>query len=378
MGCYAVVVAAGRGQRLNAGVNKVLLPLQGKPLVRHCLEALQDCPQVEAVVVVGASQELDALRFAARGLDKCRWFVAGGETRQRSVYNGLCALPFGHHCVLVHDGARPFLSQELLRRCIASVQEFGSGVASLPVSDTVKLLDEQGVPSTLDRSRLRSVQTPQGFYLDELLEAYESAFADNAALTDDASAMERRGRKVHLVMGEANNIKITQASDLELSRLLAGDRLPVTGQGFDVHRLVPGRALVLCGITVPHSRGLLGHSDADVAVHALIDALLGAACLGDIGRLFPDSDERYRGICSMELLRQTLQRLSGWRVLHADVTIIAQQPKLAPYLDAMARNLAAALGGAPASVKATTTEGLGFTGRGEGIAAQAVASLCRA
>ena len=304
--------------------------------------------------------------------------MAGGETRQRSVYNGLCALPFGHHCVLVHDGARPFLSQGLLRRCIASVEEFGSGVASLPVSDTVKLLDEQGVPSTLDRSRLRSVQTPQGFYLDVLLEAYESAFADNAALTDDASAMERRGRKVHLVMGEANNIKITQASDLQLSRLLAGDRLPVTGQGFDVLRLVPGRALVLCGITVPHSRGLLGHSDADVAVHALIDALLGAACLGDIGRLFPDSDERYRGICSMELLRQTLQRLSGWRVLHADVTIIAQQPKLAPYLDAMARNLAAALGGAPTSVKATTTEGLGFTGRGEGIAAQAVASLCRA
>ncbi len=378
MACYAVVVAAGRGERLQAGFNKVFLPLAGKPLVRHSLEAFECCPKILGVAVVGAEGELDLLRKAAQGLTKCRWFVAGGKTRQHSVYAGLRALPQGHHCVLVQDGARPFLSQELICRCIASVSEYDSGVASLPVTDTIKQLEEDGSLSTLDRSCLRSVQTPQAFYLDELIQGYETAFRDNAVLTDDASVMERLGKKVCLVQGDKNNIKITDAGDLAMARYLSGDVFPVTGQGYDVHRLVPDRALTLCGVPIPYELGLLGHSDADVAVHALIDALLGAACLGDIGRLFPDSDPAYKGISSMVLLSRTLERLSGWRVLHADITILCQKPKLAPYMEQMAQNLRAAMPGALVSVKATTTEGLGFAGRGEGIAAQAVATLCRA
>lgn len=378
MACYAVVVAAGRGERLQAGFNKVFLPLAGKPLVRHSLEAFERCPKILGVAVVGAEGELDRLREAAQGLHKCRWFVTGGQTRQHSVYAGLRALPQGHHCVLVQDGARPFLSQELICRCIASVSEYGSGVASLPVTDTIKQLEEDGSLSTLDRSCLRSVQTPQAFYLDELIQGYEAAFRDNAVLTDDASVMERLGKKVRLVQGDKNNIKITDASDLAMARYLSGDVFSVTGQGYDVHRLVPDRKLTLCGVPIPYELGLLGHSDADVAVHALIDALLGAACLGDIGRLFPDSDPAYKGISSMVLLSRTLEKLSGWCVLHADITILCQRPKLAPYMEQMARNLRAAMPGALVSVKATTTEGLGFAGRGEGIAAQAVATLCRA
>ncbi len=376
-GAFAVVVAAGRGERLGAPVNKVLLPLGGKPVLRHSLEAFEEHPDVDLVAVVGAPGELDALRKAARGLMKCAFFVEGGPSRQHSVMNGLRALPLRHVPVLVHDGARPFLSARLISDCVASVWQYGSGVASLPLTDTVKQLSGEGL-TTPDRSRLRAVQTPQAFFLDELLEAYEAAFADGCSLTDDAGAMERLGKEVRLVMGDRTNIKITEGADLLFARALSGDLCPVCGQGYDVHRLTTGRPLVLCGVTIPGDLGLLGHSDADVAVHALIDALLGAACLGDIGRLFPDSDPAYLGISSMELLRRVTERLTGWRILHADVTIIAQRPKLAPFMDQMVKSLSAALPGCAVSVKATTTEGLGFAGRGEGIAAQAVATLCRA
>lgn len=241
------------------------------------------------------------------------------------------------------------------------------------------------VQGTVPRDGLRAVQTPQGFRAADLRRAMEAAQAENARITDEASAMERLGLPVRLVECGDVNLKITTATDMVLAEAVLrarsaqerADPAPRVGLGYDVHRLVPGRRLVLCGVEIPYERGLDGHSDADVAVHALMDAMLGAACLGDIGRLYPDTDERYRGANSMDLLRDVARRVqdAGLRVAHADVTIVAQAPKLQGYMAQMVRSLAEALPGAAVNVKATTTERLGFAGRGEGIAAQASATL---
>ena len=241
------------------------------------------------------------------------------------------------------------------------------------------------VQGTVPRDDLRAVQTPQGFRAADLRRAMEAAQAENARITDEASAMERLGLPVRLVECGDVNLKITTATDMVLAEAVLrarsaqerADPAPRVGLGCDVHRLVPGRRLVLCGVEIPYERGLDGHRDADVAVHALMDAMLGAACLGDIGRLYPDTDERYRGADSMDLLRDVARRVqdAGLRVAHADVTIVAQAPKLQGYMAQMVRSLAEALPGAAVNVKATTTERLGFAGRGEGIAAQASATL---
>lgn len=381
-GNYAVVVAAGRGVRMGAAVNKVLLPLCGEPVIRHAVRAFCEADEIDGVVVVASADETEQMRAALRGLEKVCAIVPGGSTRQESVKNGLDALPKEARIALVHDGARPLISRELIARCIRQTEDCGSAVVCTPVTDTVKVEKDGCVVRTLDRSQLRAVQTPQCFFAGELKAAYEAAARDGVSVTDDASVMEHAGHSVHLLESSEVNFKLTTPEDLRRAEDIIGERkfmqrLPRTGFGYDVHKLVSGRRLILCGKEIPWEKGLDGHSDADVAVHALMDALLGAACLGDIGRLYPDNDPAFEGADSMKLLADVLRRVkdAGYAVVHADVTIVAQKPKLMPYMDEMRRNLENAMPGAQVNVKATTTERLGFEGRGEGISAQAVATI---
>ena len=381
-GNYAVVVAAGRGVRMGAAVNKVLLPLCGEPVIRHAVRAFCEADEIDGVVVVASADETEQMRAALCGLEKVCAIVPGGSTRQESVKNGLDALPKEARIALVHDGARPLISRELIARCIRQTEDCGSAVVCMPVTDTVKVEKDGCVVRTLDRSQLRAVQTPQCFFAGELKAAYEAAARDGVSVTDDASVMEHAGHSVHLLESSEVNFKLTTPEDLRRAEDIIGERkfmqrLPRTGFGYDVHKLVSGRRLILCGKEIPWEKGLDGHSDADVAVHALMDALLGAACLGDIGRLYPDNDPAFEGADSMKLLADVLRRVkdAGYAVVHADVTIVAQKPKLMPYMDEMRRNLENAMPGAQVNVKATTTERLGFEGRGEGISAQAVATI---
>lgn len=381
-GNYAVVVAAGRGVRMGAAVNKVLLPLCGEPVIRHAVRAFCEADEIDGVVVVASADETEQMRAALCGLEKVCAIVPGGSTRQESVKNGLDALPKEARIALVHDGARPLISRELIARCIRQTEDCGSAVVCTPVTDTVKVEKDGCVVRTLDRSQLRAVQTPQCFFAGELKAAYEVAARDGVSVTDDASVMEHAGHSVHLLESSEVNFKLTTPEDLRRAEDIIGERrfmqrLPRTGFGYDVHKLVSGRRLILCGKEIPWEKGLDGHSDADVAVHALMDALLGAACLGDIGRLYPDNDPAFEGADSMKLLADVLRRVkdAGYAVVHADVTIVAQKPKLMPYMDEMRRNLENAMPGAQVNVKATTTERLGFEGRGEGISAQAVATI---
>lgn len=381
-GNYAVVVAAGRGVRMGAAVNKVLLPLRGEPVIRHAVRAFCEADEIDGVVVVASADETEQMRAALCGLEKVCAIVPGGLTRQESVKNGLDALPKEARIALVHDGARPLISRELIARCIRQTENCGSAVVCTPVTDTVKVEKDGCVVRTLDRSQLRAVQTPQCFFAGELKAAYEAAARDGVSVTDDASVMEHAGHSVHLLESSEVNFKLTTPEDLRRAEDIIGERkfmqrLPRTGFGCDVHKLVSGRRLILCGKEIPWEKGLDGHSDADVAVHALMDALLGAACLGDIGRLYPDNDPAFEGADSMKLLADVLRRVkdAGYAVVHADVTIVAQKPKLMPYMDEMRRNLENAMPGAQVNVKATTTERLGFEGRGEGISAQAVATI---
>lgn len=381
-GNYAVVVAAGRGVRMGAAVNKVLLPLCGEPVIRHAVRAFCEADEIDGVVVVASADETEQMRAALCGLEKVCAIVPGGSTRQESVKNGLDALPKEARIALVHDGARPLISRELIARCIRQTEDCGSAVVCTPVTDTVKVEKDGCVVRTLDRSQLRAVQTPQCFFAGELKAAYEAAARDGVSVTDDASVMEHAGHSVHLLESSEVNFKLTTPEDLRRAEDIIGERkfmqrLPRTGFGYDVHKLVSGRRLILCGKEIPWEKGLDGHSDADVVVHALMDALLGAACLGDIGRLYPDNDPAFEGADSMKLLADVLRRVkdAGYAVVHADVTIVAQKPKLMPYMDEMRRNLENAMPGAQVNVKATTTERLGFEGRGEGISAQAVATI---
>ena len=379
---YLILLGGGCGARMHLGYNKVLYPLCGKTVVRRSAEAFVG--HVDGIVMVCPAGERTAFQRELQELEVPVRFADGGETRQASVWNGLCALPDGCSHVLVHDAARCLVGPETIAAAKQAAQQGGSGVAAVPVNDTIKEADSSGVVrSTPDRSTLWSVQTPQAFEASLLRKAHEEARKAHFIGSDDASLVERMGRSVQLVPGSRSNIKLTTAEDLAMAEALIQQdkRYPSVrfGTGYDVHRLVPERPLILCGVSVPWHLGLAGHSDADVAVHALMDAMLGAAALGDIGQHFPDSDPAYKGISSMKLLEHVVLLLHrhGLRAAQCDVTIVAQAPKLAPFIPAMRESLASALQLPQdrVSVKATTTEHLGFEGRGEGISAQAIAVL---
>lgn len=388
----AVVPAAGRGTRMG-NVNKAFLPLGGRPVLFWTLERLSAVEELAEIVVVVAPEEVAATRgrLAEAGFAKVGAVIAGGKERQHSVAAGLSALSPAVETVVVHDGTRPLVTVETVRRALAALTEKGpwAGVGvGVPVKDTIKVLGEDGrVVGTPPREALWAIQTPQVFPRELLARAHAEAAAAGVLATDDCALVERLGAPVWLVPGEFTNLKLTTPEDLAFAEALLkggpagqGGRGKVrVGIGYDVHRLVEGRPLILGGVRLPHERGLVGHSDADVLTHAVMDALLGAAALGDIGQRFPDTDQAYAGADSLALLRRVREFVAGagWQVQNVDAVVAAARPRLAPHVSEMRERLAAALGCAAGavSVKATTTEGLGFTGREEGIAAQAVVLL---
>ena len=377
MSCWAIIAAAGSGSRMGGDRVKTLQELGGRPVICYSVERLKRA--CDGVIIAVREQDIPAFQQALAGYDLPEdAFVVGGSDRRSSVHRALSHLPEDCDLVLVHDAARPLVSRTLIDRVIDHARRLGSAVPAEPITDTVKRVDQQGRSiETLQRTVLRTVQTPQGFHRTLLESAYEEV---EGPASDDASLVEQLDLPVHLVDGEPDNIKLTLPGDLERGEeILAAHRMPRVGLGYDAHRLEKGRPLILGGVEIPFDRGLMGHSDADVAVHALIDALLGAACLGDIGQHFPDTDTAYAGASSLDLLYRTVDLLSqhGFVPSNADISIAAQQPRLAPHIPAMRLCLAEAMGiyEGRVSIKATTTEGMGFEGRGEGISARAVALI---
>jgi len=366
---------------------KQFLPLAGRPILSHSLEAFERCAEVDSVVVVVAPGQEGRCRAEVTGpggFGKACAVVPGGKERQDSVREGLLALDASVEVVAVHDGARPLVLPEQIDAVVSAARRDGAAVLATPVTDTVKEVAEHRVQQTLDRSRLWSVQTPQAFRLERIRSAHEAAREAAYLGTDDTVLVERLGHPVTIVPGRRDNIKLTTPEDLAMAEGILrrrGDPVDEAriGQGYDVHQLVEGRPLVLGGVQVPFERGLFGHSDADVLSHAVADALLGAVGEGDIGRHFPDTDPAYAGISSLVLLSKVAGLVSSarCRVTNIDATVMAERPRLAPHIPEMVRNIADSLGvpHTRVSVKATTTEGLGFVGRGEGIAALAVAMV---
>jgi 2-C-methyl-D-erythritol 4-phosphate cytidylyltransferase/2-C-methyl-D-erythritol 2,4-cyclodiphosphate synthase len=382
----AVVVAAGRGQRLGTP-EKVLLPLAGRPMLTWSLDALEHAETIGPVVVVAGSHTVDAVSQLVRdeGFAKVQAIVAGGERRQDSVGAGLAALPEEIQIVVIHDGARPLAEPELFDRCAAAAAESGAAIAATPVADTLKRVAEGAIAGTVDRAGLWAAQTPQAFRLESLRRAM--AASSGETVTDEARLCEVAGLPVSVVPASPANLKVTHAEDIPVADALLRARHgspprvgPVrTGIGYDAHRFASGRRLVLGGVEIAHDRGLEGHSDADVLLHAIADAVLGAASLGDIGQHFPPSDERFRDADSQHLLREVarLAREAGWAPGNIDATVLAEAPRIGPHVPLMRERIASCLGLSPGavSVKATTNEGMGSIGRGEGIAALATATL---
>lgn len=368
----AVIVAGGSGSRMKLHKNKVLLRIDGESIIVKSVRAFADMDDIVLVVRdVDKAEILSELQKAGIPMNNIS-FVRGGQTRGESVQNGLQSI-VDCDIVLVHDAARPFVSKADIQRLIHVVEEHGAAILASAVSDTLKKVNDRGfICATVNRDHLYRAQTPQGFRFSLLRQAYQAANEKGIQATDDAALLELMGIAVKIVEASSKNIKITKQEDLSMD----GFRV---GHGFDVHRLTEGRKLILCGIDIPYEKGLLGHSDADVATHALMDAMLGAAALGDIGRHFPDTDERFRNADSVELLQQVdkLIRAKGYRLYQADITIIAQAPKMAPYIQHMRERLAEALAMDIdyINVKASTTEKLGFCGRREGITCEAVCML---
>ena len=382
---YAILLAAGSGRRMGDVLPKQFLSLAGRPVLVHALAAFERARQVDRVVLVSLPDRVDRCREMVRrwGIRKVTAVVKGGAQRQDSVAQGLGAVPDDASVIAVHDGARPLILPGQIDAVIDLARDKGSAVLGAPVTDTVKEVENGRVLQTLDRSRMWRVQTPQAFRASILRRAHDAAARSGYVGTDDTSLVERVNAPVHVVTGREDNLKITAQEDLALAESILRSRAGSAntnlraGQGYDVHRLTAGRPLILGGVKVPFDRGLQGHSDADVISHAVADAILGAMGLGDIGGHFPDSDPAYAGISSLVLLKRVSGLVSdaGAEIVNVDATIIAQRPKLAPYIIDMRKKMAGALG-IPVervSVKATTTEGLGFAGAEEGIAAQAVA-----
>ena len=374
----AIIAAAGRGLRAGQPLPKQFVPWRGKPVVRHSAEALLAAGAAPLVVAIPQGAEELAARALA-GLDGIR-LVGGGGTRQQSVRRALEALT-GHApaLVLIHDAARPDVPAEVVARLLAALAGGAGAIPVLPVVDSIVRGDgDMMMIAAEDRAALRRVQTPQAFRFPEILAAHRG-WPDAPSAGDDAQVLRAHGGAVALVEGDERLRKLTVAEDFAATPT-HGPAIRV-GMGYDVHRLVAGEELWLGGVRIPHDRGLAGHSDADVVLHALVDAILGALGAGDIGTHFPPSDARWKGAASAVFLRHAarLAGEAGYAVAHADVTLICEAPKVGPHRDAIRARIAELLEVAQASisVKATTTEGLGFTGRGEGIAAQAVATLQR-
>jgi 2-C-methyl-D-erythritol 4-phosphate cytidylyltransferase/2-C-methyl-D-erythritol 2,4-cyclodiphosphate synthase len=387
-----VIVAAGRGERLGVP-DKVLLPIAGRPLLTYVLDTVEACPAItQIVLVIGPHTRSGVTALLANG----RWatpvtLIDGGALRHDSVAAGLAAVADDAEYVAIHDGARPFAPPALFTACLAAAMEHGAAIAAVPVADTLKRVSDDLITATVDRSGLWAAQTPQVFRRSTLLAAL--ATPHDASITDEAALFEALGYPVAVVPGAVTNLKLTHPGDVHLAESIhaalnaaaAPEAHPAplpmirTGIGYDAHVFAPNRRLVLGGVVIPHPVGLLGHSDADVLLHAIADALLGAAALGDIGQHFPPSDPAFKDADSLELLRQVgvILASAGFAPVNVDATIIAEAPRIGPHVLAMRSTIAACLGlpVTTISVKATTNERMGAIGRGEGIAAFATATI---
>jgi 2-C-methyl-D-erythritol 4-phosphate cytidylyltransferase/2-C-methyl-D-erythritol 2,4-cyclodiphosphate synthase len=379
----AIVVAAGRGLRAGGDIPKQYRTIAGEPVIRPSLMRFASHRAIDAVLPVIHPDDEAMFRAATAGLDLLP-AVHGGATRQGSVRAGLEALAHRKpDIVLIHDAARPFLSAALVTRAIDAAQASGAAVPAIAVADTVKKIDGTGrIVETVDRTGLRMVQTPQAFAFPILLEAHRRATAAGREdFTDDAALAEWAGQYVSVFEGEANNVKLTTNEDFARAEAMRAAALADvrTGSGFDVHAFVDGDHVMLCGVRIAHARGVTGHSDADVGLHALVDAILGALADGDIGQHFPPTDPQWRGASSDRFLAFACERVRarGGMIANLDVTVVCEGPRVTPHRDAMRARIAEIAGISPArvAVKATTSERLGFTGRNEGIAAMATATV---
>ncbi len=369
----AIIVAGGSSSRF--GEDKLFLNIGGVSVLERSIALMQNNALISEIVIAAREESLAKVKELSKKYNKVTAVVKGGATRLDSTLNAIAAASKKAEYYAIHDAARPFASDALVTRIIEAAFVSGAAAPAIPVVDTIKEADGGIIKCTPDRDRLFAVATPQVFKA----RLYNEAARGSSAAFDDCQLFERHGERVTLVEGERDNIKITTKEDIARAKAIAGASSMRIGHGYDVHRLVTERKLILGGVEIPHETGLLGHSDADVLVHAVIDALLGAAALGDIGKLFPDNDERYKGANSIRLLEEVARiiRAQGYSVENVDATVLCERPKLRAYIDSMRKNIASALSidAARVSVKATTEEGLGFTGQKEGIAAHAVALL---
>lgn len=371
----AAILACG-GNSTRMGKNKLLIDLCGKSCILRSCEALADSEYVSKIIIAAPKDMFDTYSSELTSIEKPVVFVEGGATRSESVKNAVLAAD--EDIIVIHDGARPLVSLDEINQSVTDAHKFGSSIICTPSKDTVRVAygDSSFAP---DRSGVYIVRTPQAFKRELYLSALE---AGNGNPTDDSQLLDVIGVTPHITIGKYENIKLTTREDIAVARSIISLREGKTmriGHGYDVHKLVEGRKLILGGVEIEYEKGLLGHSDADVLTHAVMDSMLGAAALGDIGKLFPDNDPAYKGADSIKLLEAVTDRVkkAGYTVSNIDVTVIAQAPKLAPHIDKMRECLAAAIGTdiSNISVKATTEEGLGFTGEGKGIAAHAVCLL---
>ena len=379
----AIIAAGGRGSRFGAGQPKQLLALAGRPILQRSVEAFTRSAAIDQVIVA-VPPELIARPPAYLISDGSRLLlVEGGERRQDSVARAFARIDSRADVVVIHDAARPLVTDDLIRRTIDAAMQHGAAIAAVPARDTVKRADaHQMIAGTLPRQEIFLAQTPQAFRTDVLRAALAHASRDTTA-TDEAMLAEQAGHPVRLVDGDPRNLKITTPDDLAMAESLLGAG-PVSiriGNGYDLHRLVAGRPLILGGVTIPFDKGLQGHSDADAVCHAITDAILGAVGAGDIGRHFPDTDPAWKDANSIQLLRRAaaIIREAGYAIVNIDVVVIAQKPKLVPFIAAMTENVASALACAPGqvSIKGKTNEGVDSMGAGESIAVHAVALLTR-
>lgn len=383
--CIALIVAGGRGARFGGSQPKQYAPLGGKTVLYHTVQAILASEKVDRVRVVIHPDDEALYESALKGIRDSRLLfpVHGGGERQDSVRLGLESLQregpdtFGPDLVLIHDAARPFVDVVTIERVIDGLATKHGAIPALPVVDTLKSGDGDLVGTTVDRAGLFRAQTPQGFHFHAILRAHQAVIGD--ILTDDAAVAESQKLPVALVAGTEDNFKITTPEDLMRAERQLPPMEPRTGQGFDVHAFADGDHVTLCGVQIPHDKALKGHSDADVAMHALTDALYGSIGAGDIGHHFPPSDPQWKGAASAVFLEHACAMIKarGGRIANVDITIICETPKVGPHREDMRSMLSAimAIDLARVSVKATTSEKLGFTGRGEGIAAQALASV---
>lgn len=381
----AVIAAGGSGTRMGGNVPKQFVRIGGIPIIVRTLLKFETCSDIDEIIVVVRDCDIETVKILLDEykITKLTRIVKGGATRQASVLNGINAA--SGRFVFIHDAARPFVTPEQISEVVNETHRFGAAALGVPIKDTLKTVKEDGMISkTVDRENKYSIQTPQGFEIEMIRAAHREAERKGVSVTDDCALAELSGASVKIVEGSSLNIKLTTPEDIILAEGILNSEKGETeqvrvGLGYDVHRLVKERELILGSIKIPYELGLLGHSDADVLLHSIMDAMLGAAALGDIGTHFPDTDEKWRGADSCMLLAavRNILKENGFSVVNIDATIIAQKPKLADFIPHMREKISEVLeiSAACVSVKATTTEKLGFCGRGEGIAAEAICMI---